>query len=285
MVEYAVDGSSPDGERTETSPRLWYGKFDTPHGSVVPAGDGTATFVTPSGSNIFRYVDFYNDKLVVFGEGYVYEALGKWDIAQASVDSNLTLLDEYNGAQRDDLLYAVGHNYRSDLCADDDREYVGYAKSDTYQVNSEGTALVEFVYDYHLTGKDIMLWVNLSGYQADTDTTTRIGEARKHTLRGNGLVPLPSEGYTFRGFAGDDMNVTFEIEHENAPEMYQNAHFAHFIRSGSTCYSQLIDTSNNYDARSCINGGKAYVTYTITIPNGEESCTFAIDDVMVSPEF
>ena len=279
MVEYAVDGSSPTGVRNTTSPRLWYGKFNAPYGSIVPIGGYQSRFETPAGGNIFQYVDFNNDKLVIFGEGYVYEALGKWDI-QSDTPDRLLLDDDYYGVQRDDLFYAVGHNKRQDLCADDGTEYVGYARSDTYQVNSDGTALVEFAYDYHLTGKDIMLWVNLSGYQADTDTTTRIGEAKKHTLRGNGLITNDSHKVAAGNTTG--VPLKFQIRHENAPEWYQNGHFGY---STSGCQVEnVLDGSLNYDARSCVNGGIAFVELNVTNPTSSD-CTITLTGIAVSDEF
>ena len=291
MVEYAVDGSSTTGERTTTSPRLWYGKSDTPYGSIVPIGGSQTTFDTPAGGKIFQYIDFDNDRLVLFGEGYVYESLGKWDITP-NTDDSLSLNDDYFGEQRDNLFYAVGHNKRQDLCADDGREYIGAAKSDTYQIDSEGTALIEFEYDYHLTGKDIMLWVNLSGYQADTDTTTRIGEARAHTLRGNGLV---TDVQTIA--AGSvEVPILFNIAHENASEWYKNGHFGFVVTTQNGCtVHNVIDSSNFHydtngvklavkDARACDNEGVAYVLLNVSSLDGGP-CQVTLDNIVVSDEF
>lgn len=290
MVEYAVDGSSVDGIRTEMSPRLWYGRFDAPYGSIIPSAAG-ATFETLGGGNIFRWVDFDNDKLVIFGQGFVYEALGKWDI-EPGVDANsLGLLDDYFGIQRDGLFYAVGHNNRQDLCSQDAREFVGNVKSDTYQINEQGNAFVEFEYDYHLTGKDIMLWVNLFGYQADTNTVTRTGEAKKHTLRGNGLITRNT--YTLP--AGiQNARLYFGIRHENAPENYINAHFDYVVRGGCTVENEIsssnfiYDTNNApiaiKDARSCDNGGIVYVELN-TSNYGTGDCTITLDSIEVAGEF
>ncbi len=291
IVEYAVDGSSATGTRTTTSPRLWYGKFDTPYGSVVPIGGNQAKFDTAVGLNKFQYVDFANEKLVVFGEGYVYEALGKWDISAGTTLDSLALTDDYFGITRNNLFYAVGHNYRLDLCSSDGREYVGAAESDTYQIDVEGTALINFMYDYHLTGKDIMLWVNLTGYQADTGTTIRIGEVQKHTLRGNGLIAPDS--YILPKGSGA-RSLYFGIRHENAPEHYRNGHFG-FAVTGKCSIHNVIDSSNyNYDnsgiilsvkdARSCDNGGVVYVKLNVSNPT-DSDCTIGLDNVIVSGEF
>ena len=276
MIEYAVDGSSSDGERTTTSPRLWYGRSDT-H-VTLNADDKTVT--VDDDSDTFNYVDFSNDKLVLFGAGYVYEALGKWDITEEDAKT-LNLSDDYTGATRENLYFAVGHNNRQDLCADDGREYVGNMLSDTYQVNPQGTAFVELSYDYHLTGKDVMVWVNLTGYQADTESNTRIGEALAHTLRGNGLISKDSY------LVDVDSNeiVRFNIEHENASEWYKNGHFTFIAEGTCTVEGDPVDWSNYHDARDCGNEAVAYVDLNVTNNLDEDQCTISITNIIVSDEF
>ncbi len=277
MVEYAVDGSSPTGDMNTTSPRLWHGKNDS-HGDLVAAGGDKAQFEAAAGQNIFRYIDFDNDKLVIFGEGYVYEALGKWDIKPHTNDV-LDLVDDYFGADRTGLYYAVGHNNRQDLCKTDGTEYVGNMAAGTYQIDTTGHALIDFEYDYHLTGKDIMVWVNLTGYQADNNLTTRIGEAKKHTLRGNGLITPNS--YTLS--PGDNGIYHFNIHHENAPEWYRNGHFG-TSAVGKCQVDNIVDGSNLYDARECQNSAVAYIDLNVSNP-GSEDCTITLENIAVSEEF
>ena len=164
IVGYAVDGSAPSAVETASTKRLYIAKNDTQKGTINPLGGGLATFSVPvDGQNRFQYIDESNDKLVLFGEGYAYEALGKWDFSRLS-NEVLELQDTYLGVTRSELFYAVGHNYRQDPCRSDGSEYIGYAQVDSNgsMLDSEGTAIVTFGYDYHLTGKDIMLWVNLT---------------------------------------------------------------------------------------------------------------------------
>jgi len=277
IVEYAVDGSSPTGERTTTSPRLWHGTLD-PRGTLEAIGGNRAQFTTTS--DTFNYVDINNDRLVVFGAGFVYEALGKWDL-ESVAPQLLELKDDYYGQTRSDLGFAVGHNNRQNLCTTDQREYVGNMKSDSYQIDENGHALIEFEYDYHLTGKDIMVWVNLTGYQSDENLTTRIGEAQKHTLRGNGLIAIPENGYSVPK-GQTVLGAKFAIHHENAPEWYINGKFGWAVKSGSTCMWSIDDTSNYVDARTCY--GSAYISFTLTAPD-DKDCTFAIERVNVSEEF
>jgi len=274
MVEYAVDGISSTGERTTHSPRLWHGRLDS-KAKIVAVGGNKAQLEVPN--DTFKYIDFNNDKLVLFGKGYVYEALGKWDIRPNS-DNTLDLVDDYYGITRDDLYYAVGHNNRQDLCSNDGREYIGKMMSDTYQLDENGNVLIEFAYDYHLTGKDIMVWVNLTGYQADTKEMTRIGEAQKHTLRGMGLVSL--ERYTLPGLA-EDVHCHFEIQHKDIPEHYRNAHFAWKYKGCQV--DGILDYSNFYDARSCINT-QTFIDLNVSNPSVKE-CTIELIGIEPSSEF
>jgi len=275
MVEYAVDGSSTTGVRTTTSPRLWHGAYDTT-ATLEPIGGNKAQLTTTS--DAFDYIDINNDKLVIFGTGFVLEALGKWDIDSASSQA-LQLKDDYNGSTRENLYFAVGHNNRQDLCANDGRTYLGTMKADKYQLDDLGHAFVTFEYDYHLTGKDIMIWANLVGFQADNNQTGRIGKAKKHTLRGNGLVS-PNK-YTLP-IGAPARPYGFEVHHENAPEWYRNGHFGYAIK-GTCQVENVIDHSNNYDARACINT-IGFVDLNVSNP-GQKACTISIDSIAVSPEF
>jgi len=270
IVGYAVDGTAPSATETSSTNRLYFAKNDISKATITPIGNDKATLTVPNdGSNRFQYVDPNNDKLVLFGEGYTYEALGKWDF---SLSSNylLELKDDYLGTQRDNLFYTIGHNYRQDPCLSDGTEYVGYAQieSEGSKLDSEGTAIVTFTYDYQLMGKDIMLWVNLNGYQADTGKVVRIGDAKKHTLQGLGLS-ASTDPVAVK--AGQTKTYKFHIGHNGADLGYKNAFFKPYY--DTTCTSvTTISTSNSSDARSCDNDGFAYIQYAITA--GEEDCTF-----------
>jgi len=276
LVEYAVDGSSADGKRTTTSPRLWHGANDS-KGKIEQLGDNTAQFI--ASTDAFKYVDIDNDRLVVFGRGYVYEALGKWDWNGVD-DATIQLKDNYAGQTRDGLYFAVGHNNRQDMCSDDGKEYIGTMKSSTYQLDANGNVLLEFAYDYHLTGKDIMVWVNMTGYQADNDSVTRVGEAQKHTLRGMGLNT--PDKYTVK--AETDNNILhFNIHHEKVAEWYKNGHFG-FSIEGECTVDSVIAGSNLVDARSCDNAGVAYIDLNVSNGNTDD-CTITLKDIVVSSEF
>ncbi len=293
IVGYAVDGESGSSVESSSTKRLYYAKSaienSKANGVIDTLGDDIANTThfednTPSRSDVFKWVNAEGnntDKLVVFGKGKNYEAMGKWDFTK--IDNNtLSLEDDYFGLYRDKLYYAIGHNYYQDQCSEDGREWIGSTDSETYQLDDEGTVIVSYKYDYHLTGKDALIWVNLNGYQSDTGKNTRIGEVTKHTLRGMGLVSRPSGGY----FVDKNSTaiVNFNIHHENNAEWYHNGHFGYEV-SQNTCASAVeIDSINIHDARSCNNGGVAYVTFRVTAPE-KTSCNFNIKNILVANEF
>ena len=309
IVGYAVDGREASSNETNETKRLFYGRSDidsgNANGEIVQLGANTANFEdnTPSMSDVFKYVNAEGnntDKLVVFGEQKAYEAMGKWDISKIN-NNTLSLEDNYFGIDRSGLYYGVGHNYYQDQCREDGREWVGSTDSETYQLDEEGTAIVTYKYDYHLTGKDSLIWVNLDGIQPDTGAITRIGETVKHTLRGKGFTKAPANGYALK--AGTSGTGTFIIWHENAPERYRNAHFSYAIASGSSCLYRVLAQSNPFDARTCDNrvtidsdnnvttpdrtfgttDGTSYITFYLEA--GADDCTFDITDIVVSSEF
>jgi hypothetical protein len=238
--------------------------------------------------SVFKYVNAEGpntDKLVIFGAGKNYEAMGKWDFERVT-DDMLQLQDDYAGITRSGLSYAIGHNYYQDQCREDGREWTGSTDSDTYQLDDQGTVLVSYKYDYHLAGKDILLWVNLNGIQPDTGDDTRIGEAVKHTLRTTGLKSIPEDPYTVE--KGTSKDVVFRIHHENAPEWYRNAHFGAAAAPGSTCAVTYLGSSNDVDARTCSNGnntnGTSYISLRLTAAP-DKDCTYNLTRVVTSSEF
>ena len=294
IIGYAVDGREASALESNNTKRLYYAKFDIDRnnasGTINTLGDGTANTTqfedsTASRSDVFQWVNsegINSDKLVVFGKGKNYEAMGKWDFTK--LDNNtLSLNDDYFGENRGELYYAIGHNYYQDQCRDDGREWLGSTDSDTYQLDEEGTVIVSYKYDYHLTGKDALIWVNLNGYQSDTAKNTRIGEVSKHTLRGKGLISKPSGGYSILK-GSTNSHVHFNIHHSSIAEWYHNARFAHAVLPNVCASVRMIDSSNLYDARTCNNEGVAYVTYEVTAA-ADKDCSFNIETTGVYNEF
>lgn len=309
IIGYAVDGretqtgtnldGNPIAKETNSTKRLFYGMSDVSsglaNGHIDAQGDSdaqTTKFYDNIPTDVFKYINAEGnntDKLVVFGLGKNYEAMGKWDIERIDGNYNtIKLLDDYFGTNRDQLFYAVGHNYYQDQCYNDGREWIGIADSDNYQLNEQGTATIRYKYDYHLTGKEAMIWINLNGQQADTGENTRIGEVLKHTLRGNGLTKLPSAGYALVANSPAS-TVSFSVWHTNISEAYRNGHFQWRVKEGSSCRVIGYTSSNDYDARTCNNGvysnGASYVNVTIATQEDNASCTFDIDIIGVANEF
>ena len=291
LVGYAVDGAESSSVESNETKRLYYGKNDIEsaiaNGIINPMDDSLANstqFEDSKLTDVFKYVNSEgtnSDKLVVFGKGKNYEAMGKWDFSK--IDNNtLKLEDDYLGTLREGLSYAIGRNYYQDQCADDSREWLGSTDAQTYQLDEEGTVVVSYKYDYHLTGKDALIWVNLSGYQSDTEKNTRIGEVSKHTLRGRGLESRPTAGYIIA--KGTTAIVKFDIHHKEVAEWYRNGHFVYGIGANQCESVTLFDTSNLYDARSCANDGVAYIEFNVTAP-ADKDCSFNIQDVVVADEF
>ena len=295
IVGYSVDGSAPSSEETNNTKRLYYGKDNIANGTangLIDALDddmvNTTQFEETLNSDVFKWIkaDKKNsDKLVVFGVGKNYEAMGKWDFNKIN-NSTLSLQDDYFGINRDELFYAVGHNYYQDQCQDDGREWRGSTDSEKYQLDKEGTAVVSYKYDYQLMGKDALIWVNLNGYQSDTAKHTRIGEVLKHTLLGKGIRSTPEGGYALE--KNTMAYVTFEIWHSATNRRYRNAHFSWRKKEGSTCGIVSYHSSNEYDARTCKNGysneGATYVTLLLETPT-DKSCTFNLGELYIADEF
>lgn len=213
-------------------------------------------------TDVFSNVDFQNDVLVVYGTGYKYDASGKWDITQNS-SRVLNLVDDYNSTDRTKMGFAVGNNQREDTC-DIGAKWVAnvYSDSNTSIIGNDGTMVIDVEYDYYLTGKSTMLWINLVGMQNSTGKQIRIGEARKINLRGQGL---DGEKYAYaQGFQG---LVRLNVSVKNTVEWYYNANFAYqvVVTGNGTAWS-IIGTSMDNGITSCINSGVGYVDVFISSP-------------------
>ena len=297
VVGYAVDGRESSSIESSNSRRLFYGKRDIDSGIAKGIIDNlddkdvhTTSFsdTTSARSTVFQHVNIEgenSDKLLIFGRGKSYDAMGKWDFIKID-DSILKLQDDYFGETQQELYYAVGHNYYQDQCLDDGREWLGTTDSQSYQLDDEGSVIISYKYDYQLMGKDALVWVNLNGYQPKIAKKIRIGEVLKHTLRGEGLIQVPADGYSLDKNA--TTSATFEIWQKNSSKPYRNAHFGWSVKAGSSCEIVSYHSSNSLDARTCSNGysneGRGYITFNLKAPE-DKSCTFNIDRVLIAHEF
>jgi len=241
--------------------------FDTDVGGILTDVIPNDQFTAPTG--VFDNVNQVNETLVLFGDGYTYNASGKWDINTNS-STVLDLIDDYNGSSVSDLGFAVGSNYRQDRC--DNGEVVAnvYPENNNYILDDSGSMIIKVEYDYYLVGKSVMLWTNLIGDH--NNTAVKIGEAKKITLRGLGL---DGDTYAFdKGFTGE---IRLNISITDTVEFYKNANFVYAIElSGEDASWNITGTSMDNNITSCVNNGTAYVDINITgapITEGEVKLT------------
>lgn len=58
----------------------------------------------------------------------------------------------------------------------------------TSTIDDSGSAIIDLSCDYYLVGKDVLLYVNIIGKDNTLKKEIKLGEVKKHTLRGNGVV-------------------------------------------------------------------------------------------------
>jgi hypothetical protein len=252
----------------------------TGNGTLSGANDN---FTAPASA--FGNVDQTNEYLITFGNGYTYNASGKWDINTNS-NTVLDLIDDYDGSDTSGLGYAVGNNYRQDACQEG-VEWVAnvYPEANNYIVDGNGSLIVKVEYDYYLVGKDTMLWVNLTGSQNSDGSIVRLGEAKKITLRGSGLT-----GGIYSYAAGYTGTTRLLITISDTVEYYRNANFRSDITvTGDGTVWNISGTSMVQNITSCVDGvaidtgGVAYVDVTVTAsPNAGE---IKLTNVLPTNEF
>lgn len=229
--------------------------------------------------------DLYNNIIVTFGDGYRYQKSGKWDIESVDTTTDEFLLnDKYDKASDGfDMGFAIGNNFRQDTCVYGKEWVLTTESSDgTYQVDSSGYAKVKMSYDYYLAGKDIIVYANLiADVLGSTDETLRVGEAVKATLRGHGLTPVPSTGYTIPAGMALTAGFIFEWKLKDTPEWHKNGHAGGYAINvtgeGVSCSATAFN-----DYRNCENEGVAYVSLSCT--GGTKDGTVTLSDGVVATE-
>ncbi len=228
-------------------------------------------------------IDLANDILVTFGNGYTYPASGAWSFDEFNSSAITLSAGQYDGNETTNLGFAIGRNHRQDACNFGD-EWIGQAKlqNNSATIDENGSAVIDFTYDYYLVGKDILLYVNIIGKDNKLDKTIKIGEVKKHTLRGLGIE------------IGDDRTVTAEngatvtkrfyawISQTDLP--YRNARFV---------FQNVTQTGNGHIVAgypiqmpidSCSSNGHAYVEYTIQA-DANETFSVTVDKPLIVNEF
>jgi hypothetical protein len=115
------------------------------------------------------------------------------------------------------------------------------------------------------------------------NTTVRMGEAKKITLRALGL-----DGGTFNVPKGTIVTRTIPVQITGTTEWYRNANFGYKVATAGTAAWTIDDTSMNHGISDCAQrGGVAYITVTgdDTASSTPEGGTFTMLDVLASQEF
>ncbi|QSZ42625.1 hypothetical protein GJV85_11070 [Sulfurimonas aquatica] len=229
-----------------------------------------------------------DDFLMTFANNdnnYTYNASGKWDITSLDTVNNFerVLKDQYDGNTTLNLGFAIGNNFRQDICKFG-QEWVATATTPVPAFDSNGLAEIDITYDYYLAAKDIMLSANLVGAQNSIGQTVKIGEAIKHSLRGTGLV-------------ADILNLPVGLNHavyrikvdlKDTPiGTFRNSNFAYTIEAtGTDLIIHNINDSMDDGIHNCpsLNDqGRAYVE--VEVSTGASTATITLGSLAISREF
>ena len=264
-------------DHNSSNARLYF----APGGTSTATLDPTNDTLSVNGDIDLSNVNPATDIVATFGNGYTYQASGKWDILSLSGTNTLNLADNFEAnSSVSNLGYAIGNNYRQDTCREGS-EWVGFASvdSNTSTLDTNGMAHIHIDYDYYLTGKDVVLTINLLGRDANSQIMTKLGEAKKITLRGNGFeaatasVPAGASNYT----------VNIPIKISNTGEWLRNANFRANI-SYSSNLSVVSGPTFHSNIGTCTNGGVSYISVTVRENNGEAG-TITVNDIIIANEF
>ena len=255
--------------------------FTTQDASTATLDPNTNTLSVSNGVNLAN-VDKDTDFVATFGNGYSYDASGKWDIASLDGNSTINLVDDFNASSSaTGLGYAIGNNYRQDTCRDS-QEWIGYVKVNNTNGNvftKEGYAEIDINYDYYLTGKKVVLAINILGKDVNSGTIKRLGESRALTLRSTGF-----DGYSVSIPAGaTDMIIQLPVMISNTGEWLRNANFGYDLKTSDSISVNNYKTVSNIG--TCLNGGIAYVEANVTNTDATKAGTVSIDNILIGDEF
>ena len=256
---------------------------------LTPVGGDTGTGATAIGtvfadfSTVVENSGVNDEFLMTFGQGYSYNASGKWDITSTGANDNFerVLTDQYEGITTAGLGFAVGSNFRQDVCINA-QEWVATATTPVAEFDSNGLAEIDITYDYYLAAKDVVLSANLVGAQNSVGEIVKIGEATKHTLRGTGLI-----ADTLSLPAGLDHSIyRIQVELDGALDTFRNVNFTYTVSTTSLGLTiHRVNDSMDDGIHSCpVNNdqGRAYVEVEVstTLPS-----SITLDNLVISREF
>jgi hypothetical protein len=262
---------------------LYYEPNATIEGQIIE--NGTSDQFVVAGASAFGNVDVNNDVLVTFGKGYSFNASGKWDFTKVN-NTTLSLIDNFEGDNTDELAFAVGHNFRDETCRFGKKALgIVYPKDGIYTIDSTGSMTIEVEYDYYLVGKNVVLWANLVGdhnANSEGEKTVRIGHAQQENLRGLGIDPID---YAFA--AGQTGVKSFSLRITGTTEYLRNANFGGYAvqisGDGNTYTHNWGMTSMANGVASCLEDGVAYIKVDIT--TAANTGSIRITDILVGDEF
>ncbi|MDA3946586.1 MAG: hypothetical protein PF439_07910 [Helicobacteraceae bacterium] len=193
-----------------------------------------------------------NDILMTYGADYKFHASGKWDI-DSVVGLDIFLTDTFNSTTPvGEMAFAIGRNYRNDLCTPD--KYILNVDSGdgTYEVNSDGVAIVSMTYEPKAVGQTIMMNVNVLGMVNELGEEMRLGEIEQHTLRGHGMVNAGSYSVA----ASSSGTVVFgPIQLVDTSDFLRSARFSYLAEAtgdvNATCISSSDNKADQYSTTSC----------------------------------
>ena len=228
-----------------------------------------------------RGVDIDRDVVAIFGNVRTYEANGKWEIQNIDDTSHLSLKDVYNGKSYTGVGFAIGHNYREDLCSSDYREWQTKVDSTdgSYQLDEEGKTFVTVKFPAEfMVGKKVALMVNFIGQNPETGKQLRGGEVKFVTL------------HSFEGIHGRLVPVTKGTSKivrlwgviDTGTEDRWALHNSLFSCNTVDSANISINSITRNDPNSCI---QPYIEYNVTTTNNGEDGSFVLSDCQVDNEF
>jgi len=283
VVGYARDANTSNNTSNNKRRRLYFAPDESSTASLNKS-DNT---VKVNGGVDLSDVDVYNDILATFGTGYTYESSGKWDFNSSYVPTSsdvLGIIDDI-GKNENTLGYAIGHNNREDMCRTG-REWVGvvsYENNQT-QLDENGMIVLDINYDYYLTGKDIVLAVNIIGNDANNSSVVRIGESVKLTLRGHGLeAPIVDIPANYSG------PVYLDVWMKDTAEQYRNARFGYSVKASDNidikkAVAKYYVDANSTECNDKNGSGVAGVWVDINETQGKAG-TIQLTNLIIGSEF
>ncbi|MBD3796953.1 MAG: hypothetical protein IE887_04300 [Campylobacterales bacterium] len=276
VTAYLVAGYTRENTSDITT-RLFIEPSDAKAGTMDPVNNSMTT--TANLTNI----DLANDFLLTFANGYTYNISGKWDIS--SVVGNEIFLEDTveSAASVSNVGFALGHNYRQDTCRSSVGEQIGNVIMGDSKFSTNGSVEVEIYYDFYLAGKDVTLGVDTVGYTAGSATTSKFGEAVKHTLRSTGISPTNSCSIPS---GATNYPCTIEVQLDGTVEYLRNAHVVGYLNPTTTDgVTATYVSSLNDDINDCTaSNGRAYVTYSVDNTSGQAG-SVSLTDLVIAHEF